>query len=73
MMTHLKEEKMKELTNELIEQIKANPEKQDWGKLCSQYKLSEEFIREHKNLVWWEYISQYQKLSEEFIHEHKNW
>src|SRR5690606_14512094 len=39
-------------------------------------KLSEEFIREHKELVnWWD-ISNYQKLSESFIREHKdlvNW
>ena len=40
---------MKELTNELIEQIKANPEKQDWYELCSEYNLSEEFIREHNS------------------------
>src|SRR5690606_9462133 len=38
--------------------------------------LSEEFIREHKELVDWWSISRYQKLNEEFIREHKelvNW
>jgi hypothetical protein len=67
---------MKELTTELVEQIKVNPEKHNWYELCSQYNLSEEFIREHKNLVYWGCISEYQKLSEEFIREHKelvNW
>src|SRR5690606_41412719 len=27
---------------------------------------------EHKNMVYWNWISANQKLSEEFIHEHKN-
>jgi len=35
-------------------------------------KFSEEFIREHKDLVKWQWISRYQKLSEEFIREHKD-
>jgi hypothetical protein len=35
-------------------------------------KLSEEFIKEFKNEVDWDFISKYQKLSEEFIKEFKN-
>ena len=33
-------------------------------------KLSENFIKEHKDLVEWECISLYQNLSKEFIKEH---
>ena len=49
---------------------------QDWTRISQYQKLSEEFIREHKDLVNWTRISQYQQLSEEFIIEHKdlvNW
>src|SRR5690606_19908173 len=47
-----------------------------WWRISIYQKLSEEFIREHKGLVKWDYVSEYQKLSEEFIREHKelvNW
>ena len=45
--------------------------------LCSRWPvacqvLSEDFIREFKYKVDWDYISQCQKLSEEFIMEFKN-
>jgi len=43
-----------------------------WQLISRNEQLSEEFIVEHKDLVYWYYISQYQKLSEEFIIEHKN-
>jgi hypothetical protein len=48
----------------------------DWGRISSDQKLSENFIREFKNKVDWECISIYQKLSEGFIREFKdkiNW
>lgn len=41
----------------------------DWEKICRQYTLSEDVIREFKNQVDWDCITIYQKLSESFIEE----
>jgi hypothetical protein len=46
-----------------------NPDKVDWYYVCSNQKLSEEFIREFSYKVDWAYISNYQKLLEKFIEE----
>ena len=43
----------------------------NWKKI-SKTQLNEEFIREHKDLVNWFFISIYQQLSEDFIHEYQN-
>jgi hypothetical protein len=43
----------------------------DWGRISSDQKLSEGFIRKFKNKVNWVWISKYQKLSENFIREFK--
>ena len=47
-----------------------------WIKLSSKCKLSEDFIREFKDNLNWNYISRNQKLSEDFIREFQdkvNW
>ncbi len=67
---------MKELTPELLENIRTNPKEQDWSSLSRDYNLPPEFITKHKDLVNWDYISAYQKLSPEFITKYKdlvNW
>ncbi len=40
-----------------------------WNRICTNYDISEEFIREFQDELPWIYISQYQKLSEAFIRE----
>jgi hypothetical protein len=50
--------------------------KVDWDRISCNKKLSEDFIKEHKDKVYWSSISEYKKLSESFIKEHKdkvNW
>jgi len=44
----------------------------DWSEISSKIKLSENFIRKHKDDVDWYAISANQDLSEEFIMEFKN-
>ena len=44
----------------------------EWLDISIDEKLSEPFIREFKNSVIWDYISEYQKLSESFIKEFRN-
>ena len=44
----------------------------DWEEVSITQKLTEDFIREHKDLVSWSGISWKQKLSEAFIREHKD-
>lgn len=46
--------------------------KLDWYEISSKIKLSEDFIRKHKDDVDWYAISANQDLSEEFIMEFKN-
>ena len=41
----------------------------NWSKISTDYKLSENFIREFKDKVDWVYISKHQILSENFIKE----
>ena len=44
----------------------------DWNNIdFYRNKLSEDFIREFQDKVWWNYISEFQKLSEDFIREFK--
>ncbi|MBW3020320.1 hypothetical protein KY334_03410 [Candidatus Woesearchaeota archaeon] len=57
----------KELTPEQIENIRKDPDKQDWNDLSRDYKLLEDFIIEFQYLVNWKCISISQKLSEDFI------
>ena len=46
----------------------------DWDNRSFYEKnnLAEDFIREFKDKINWDYISKYQKLSEDFIREFKN-
>ena len=44
----------------------------NWFEISKTPGLTEDFIREHKDLVSWTCISKYQKLSEDFIREHKD-
>jgi len=60
---------MIELTQEDIEDIRKEPNGQNWYNLSINYQLPENFIREFHNKVIWFYISIYQKLSEDFIRE----
>lgn len=43
-----------------------------WGILSMKGHLSEDFIREYQDKVYWDYISIYQKLSESFIREFRD-
>ncbi len=43
-----------------------------WQELSKKYKLTENFIRQHKKKLYWFYISCFQDLSEEFIIEHSD-
>jgi len=60
---------MKILTKEQIENIRKNPNQQDWDYISSDNKLSEGFMKEFQYKINWEWISCNQKLSENFIIE----
>jgi hypothetical protein len=54
---------------EVRQQIKDN-EVIEWGVISRTVKLSEDFIIEYADKVWWTNIQEYQVLSEEFIKDH---
>ena len=56
------------LTEEQIEEIRKDPDNQNWEDF-NFYKKSEDFIREFENKVDWFCISCEETLSEEFIRE----
>ena len=60
---------MRQLTQEEINDIRNNPDQQDWTTISYEYMLSEAFIREFQDKVNWCGISRSQSLSEEFIRE----
>jgi predicted glycosyltransferase len=55
------EEKIRKVVNKLDDY--------DWMYISCNRKLSEEFIKEFQNKVYWSNTSCYQKLSEDFIRE----
>ena len=55
-----------------IQQIREDPNNQDWFILSHKRILSEDFIREFQDKVFWNVISHYQKLSEHFIIEYQD-
>ena len=57
----------KQLRPIIIKQLTPN----DWI-LISKKNLSEDFIREFKDKVFWYFISKYQTLTEDFIREFKH-
>jgi hypothetical protein len=59
-----------------IEEIRKDPESQDWKEISFGWDLTEDFIREFQDYVYWTWISGNQELSESFIREFKdkvNW
>jgi hypothetical protein len=60
---------MKELTSDLLNRIRKDPNSVNWDYICYSYELSEDFIREFQYMVYWYRISVYQKLSEDFMRE----
>jgi hypothetical protein len=63
---------MKELTEQEIQDIRDNPNIVNWYNVSKHKKLSEGFIKEFQDKIYWEWIFQDQKLSEEFIREFKD-
>jgi hypothetical protein len=64
----------KKLTKNILEKIKKD--EVDWVVLCSDYELSEDFIRKYQDKVSWGNISICQTLTEGFIREFQdkvNW
>jgi hypothetical protein len=61
---------MEKLTKAIIYQCTKNPKIINWAGLSRNYNLSENFMREFQDMVYWSYISKYQKtLSEDFLIE----
>lgn len=63
---------MKELTQKQIEDFRRDPKDKSWVDISYNFKLSEAFIREFQNWVYWYAISKRQNLSEDFIREFKD-
>jgi len=61
------------LSEEFIYPIKSSFSKENWETLSHHQKLSENFIRNHKELLDWEGISSSQKLSLGFLWEFKDY
>jgi len=59
------------LSEKNIEGYRKYPNAQYWD-IISEYDLSEDFIREFQDYVYWFGISYYQELSEEFMLEFKH-
>ena len=57
------------LSEDPLDTIRKNPDKQDWESISYSLALPEDFIREFKNYVDWYWICRNQKLSKEFIVE----
>lgn len=60
---------MLQLTQEEINDIRNNPDQQNWNTISYKCVLPEAFIREFQDKVDWHGISRSQSLSEEFIQE----
>ena len=56
------------LSEKDIEDIRKDPDNQNWNYL-SEYNLSEEFMREFQDKIYWFAVCYYHSLSEEFILE----
>ena len=59
------------ISNERLEDIRKDPNNQDWN-ILSEYSLSEEFIREFQHKIWWKYVSYNSSLSENLIRDFQN-
>lgn len=57
---------------DFIQDNKDSFTQEDWNTISQYQKLSEDFIREHKDLVYWPDISLHQTLSEDLIREHRD-
>jgi hypothetical protein len=60
---------MKELTSDLLNRIRKDPNSVDWDNTSCHCILSEDFIREFRDEVDWFWISFRQILSEDFLVE----
>jgi len=58
---------MLELTEKQIENIRRDPNQQNWYNISYYYKLSEDLIKEFQYKVNWIDICEFQKLSDNFI------
>jgi hypothetical protein len=54
---------------EFDEKVFISDKNTNWEEISFHYKLSEDFIRKHKDKVNWYYVSGSQELSESFIRE----
>lgn len=59
-----------ELSDLKLEKYRTNDE--FWQFICSNFTLPEQFIREYKNIIDWNWVSRYQNLSTNFIREFKH-
>lgn len=60
----------KHLINKInVEQIRKDPENQNWGSISRHKRLSIEFIREFQDYLYWDSIFRVQRLSEKSIRE----
>ena len=57
------------LSEDPLDTIRKNPKVQDWESITYSLALSEDFIREFKDYVYWGWISERQKMSKKFIAE----
>jgi hypothetical protein len=64
--------KIKAKANKLINDDYINATEKEWDEISRYQKISEEFIKKHKDKLNWYNISMYQKLSESFITEFKD-
>jgi hypothetical protein len=67
---------IKAKANKLTDKDYKNTSQNNWNDISQFQKLSEEFMREYKDLINWYSISVYQNLSESFMREFKdlfNW
>ena len=60
------------ISNERLNDIRRDPDNQNWNSISWSSSLSENLIREFQNKVIWKWISFRQKLSKEFIVEFSN-
>jgi hypothetical protein len=68
----LEEEKLEEFLNNIFSNLNVK-ESEIWNIICTNQKLSEEFIEKHKDKIDWHSVSLFQNLSWEFIKKYSKY
>jgi hypothetical protein len=62
---------MKKLTKKEIEEIRKDPDYQDWLDIVEHYELTEEFMEEFRYYLDWDWVPLHQKTTKDFLDKYE--